>query len=59
MLRDRMIVQPRARRDGDLAGVESRIEDVIGTGGEGLNPFEVLHAGGGILEVGGRVGPGD
>lgn len=59
VLGDGVIVETDAGGDGDLGGVESRAEDVVGACGEGLDPAQVLHAAGGIVQVVGAVGPGD
>lgn len=58
VLSDGVVVQagPRAQGDG---GVEAGGEYVVGAGGAGLDPFEILHAAGGVLEVGRGVGPDD
>jgi hypothetical protein len=46
-----VVVQTDAGADGDTGGVEPGVQDVIRTGSEGLDPSEVFHALGGILQV--------
>lgn len=59
MLCDGAVVESRTGGYGDRRGVETSGEDVVGAGGEGLDPAEVGEGGFGEGEVGGGVGPGD
>jgi hypothetical protein len=58
MLGDGVVVQTDAGGDDDLGSIEAGAQDVVGAGGERLDPFQVLEALGGIFEVVGCVGPG-
>ena len=59
VLGDGTVVEAGTSGDSDLGSVEAGVEDVIGTGGEGLDPTELGQAADGIFEVIGGVGPGD
>jgi hypothetical protein len=59
VLGDGVVVETDASGNCDLRGVKSSVQNVIRAGCEGLNPFYVLQALSGVLEVIGRVGPGD
>ena len=59
MFSDGVIVETGTGADCDFGGVEAGVEDVVGTGGEGLDPAEVLHVCGGVFEVVGGVCPCD
>lgn len=51
VLGDGVVVEPGAGADMD-GRVKASGEDVVGPGGAGLDPFEILHALGGVGEVG-------
>ena len=59
VLGDGVVVETGAGGDGDLGGVEAGAENVIGTGGERLDPAQLGQTVDGIFEVVGGVGPGD
>lgn len=59
VLGDGVVVEAGAGGDDDLGGVEAGVEYVVGAGGQGLDPADVGEVGLGVLEVLGRVGPGD
>lgn len=58
VLGDGVVVQTDTGGDGDCGGVEASGQDVVWTGSEGLDPFQVLQALGCIFQIVGAVGPG-